>query len=84
MTIDFSAVANLSLWAYLVVFAGGIVTSIGPCNIAMIPLVIGFVGGHKELTRRPSFALSTAFAVGLAVTMAGNRARRGKEVTRVN
>lgn len=69
MEIDFSAVANLSLWAYLVVFVGGIVTSVGPCNMAMIPLVIGFVGGQKSLTRGRSFALSTAFAVGLAITL---------------
>ncbi len=69
MNIDFSSVANLSPWAYLIVFVGGIVTSLGPCNMAMIPLVIGFVGGQKDLTRGRSLALSTAFAVGLAITL---------------
>jgi len=69
MNIDFAPVANQSIWAYLLVFVGGIVTSMGPCNMAMIPLVIGFVGGQKDLTRGRSLALSTAFAVGLAITL---------------
>lgn len=69
MNIDFAPVANQSIWAYLLVFVGGIVTSMGPCNMAMIPLVIGFVGGQKDLTRGRSLVLSTAFAVGLAITL---------------
>jgi cytochrome c-type biogenesis protein len=69
MELDFSSVSNFSLWAYLVVFVGGIVTSIGPCNIAMIPLVIAFVGGQKDIGRGRSLALSSAFALGLAVTL---------------
>jgi cytochrome c-type biogenesis protein len=69
MELDFSAVANVSLWAYLTVFAGGVVTSIGPCNMAMIPLVIAFVAGQKQVTRGRSLALSVAFALGLAVTL---------------
>ncbi|GAB4428177.1 MAG: cytochrome c biogenesis CcdA family protein [Anaerolineae bacterium] len=57
-----------SLLAYLLVFLGGIVTSIGPCNVAMIPLVMGYVGGSAHLSRGRSLALSLAFAVGLAIT----------------
>ncbi len=57
-----------SLLAYLLVFLGGIVTSIGPCNVAMIPLVVGYVGGSAHLSRGRSFTLSLAFAVGLAIT----------------
>jgi cytochrome c-type biogenesis protein len=40
-----------SLVAYLLVFLGGVVTSIGPCNVAMIPLVVGYVGGSTNLSR---------------------------------
>jgi len=71
MEIDFSAVSNVSVWAYLLVFAGGIITSVGPCNIAMIPLVIAFVGGQREIGRGRSLALSAAFALGLATTLTG-------------
>ena len=55
-------------WRTCWVFLGGVVTSIGPCNVAMIPLIIGFVGGSSHVGRGRSFALSLTFAVGLAVT----------------
>jgi len=54
--------------AFVLVFLGGIVTSIGPCNVAMIPLIIGFVGGSGQLGRGRSFSLSLTFTVGLAIT----------------
>lgn len=44
------------------------VTNLGPCNIATIPLIVGYVGGSHNLTRSRSFILSLAFAVGLALT----------------
>jgi len=69
MDIDFSALASFSIWAYLVVFVGGIITSVGPCNITMIPLVIAFVGGQTKISRGRSLALSAAFALGLAITL---------------
>ena len=71
MNVDFSAVANLSVWAYLIIFVGGVVTSVGPCNMAMIPLVVAFVGGQRDAGPGRSLALSSAFALGLAVTLAG-------------
>jgi len=74
--LDPSVLRTGSLLAFLLVFLGGIVTSIGPCNVAMIPLVVGFVGGSRlaspgsgqGLGRGRSFVLSLTFAVGLAIT----------------
>ena len=59
---DFSAVA------YLLVFLGGILTSIGPCNLSMAPVLIGYVGGQHELTRSKSFWLSVLFTLGSSAT----------------
>lgn len=57
-----------ALVAYVLVFAGGVVTSIGPCNIATVPLLVSYVGGTTTPTRRRSFVLSLGFALGLATT----------------
>lgn len=65
---DFSVIQHISPLAVLLVFAGGVVTSIGPCNMAMIPLIVGFVGGSRDLSRGRSLVLSTTFATGLAIT----------------
>ena len=68
MPFDITAIQAGSLLAYALVFLGGLLTSLGPCNVATIPLIVGYVGGSREMTRRRSFTLSLAFAMGLAIT----------------
>lgn len=68
MNIDPSVLNPTSLVGYLLVFLGGVITSIGPCNAAMVPLIVGYIGGSVELPRRKAFSISFAFAIGLAVT----------------
>lgn len=68
MPFDLSSIQNISVLGYLIVFMGGVVTSLGPCNLATIPLIVGFVGGSHDLSRKRAFALSFAFALGLAIT----------------
>lgn len=68
MTFDLSLLEVASPLAFALAFLGGILTSIGPCNVAMIPLVIGYVGGGKPVTRSRACVLSLAFVVGLSVT----------------
>ena len=68
MEIDPTLLQPSSIIGYLLVFLGGIVTSIGPCNIAMIPLIVGVIGGSREVPKKRAFSISLVFAVGLAVT----------------
>lgn len=68
MNIDPSVLNPASVLGYLLVFFGGVITSIGPCNAAMVPLIIGYIGGSVELPRRKAFSISLVFALGLAVT----------------
>jgi cytochrome c-type biogenesis protein len=68
MEIDPNLLQPASILGYLLVFVGGILTSIGPCNMAMVPLIIGYVGGSHDLSRRRSFIIALIFTIGLAVT----------------
>ncbi len=68
MTFDPETLQSISFFGFVLVFLGGLVTSLGPCNVATIPLIVGFVGGSVDLSRRRAFSLSLAFALGLAVT----------------
>ena len=55
--------------AFLVVFIGGLLTASNPCVLAMIPLMIGFVGGTKEITGfKRALLFSLFFVVGLSIT----------------
>ena len=68
MPFDPATLQTASLLAFILAFLGGILTSLGPCNIATIPLIVGYVGGSHNLNRSRSFSLSLTFAVGLAIT----------------
>jgi cytochrome c-type biogenesis protein len=61
-------IGDLSALAYLLVFLGGVLTSIGPCNLSMVPVIIGYVGGQQNLTKAKGFWLSTFFTLGSSVT----------------
>ncbi len=54
--------------AVLAVFAGGLLSAASPCVLAIMPLVIGYVGGHSGGDRRKALAYSLSFALGLALT----------------
>lgn len=54
--------------AYLFVFLGGLVSASSPCVLAIIPLVIGFVGGYSEGNRKKAIFYSLVFALGLSIT----------------
>ena len=49
-------------------FAAGLATSVSPCSLSMLPLVIGYVSGGNAAGRR-AFGLSATFAVGTAITL---------------
>jgi cytochrome c-type biogenesis protein len=59
--------SSFSLIGYLLVFLAGVVTSIGPCNLSMAPIIIAYVGG-TDSGRKRSLALSAAFTLGTATT----------------
>ncbi|MBI5439608.1 MAG: cytochrome c biogenesis protein CcdA [Deltaproteobacteria bacterium] len=55
--------------AFVAVFLGGALTASNPCVLAMIPLVIGFVGGYDGISGwKKSFGFSLVFVFGLAVS----------------
>lgn len=62
-------IINTNPWlAFVVVFIGGLLTASNPCVLAMIPLMIGFVGGTKEITGiKRALLFSLFFVLGLSL-----------------
>ena len=60
--------SHLTLVSYPLAFAGGILTSLMPCNLSMIPVIIGYVGGQHEMSRRKACWLSFVFTIGTSLT----------------
>jgi cytochrome c-type biogenesis protein len=54
--------------AVFAVFLGGLISSASPCVLALVPLVIGYVGGYSQGDRKKAVLFSATFALGLAIT----------------
>lgn len=58
-----------TVWlAPFVALLAGVLTSLTPCALSSVPLVIGYVGGAGGSDTKRSFRLSLTFASGMAVT----------------
>ena len=56
------------LLAVLAVFAGGLLSAASPCVLAIMPMVIGYVGGHSQGDKKKALTYALLFALGLAIT----------------
>ncbi len=56
------------LLAPILALLAGVLTSVTPCSLSSIPLVIGYVGGGGSDNPKKSFRLSLTFAFGMAFT----------------
>lgn len=54
--------------AVVAVFFGGLLSASSPCVLAIIPAVIGYVGGYAQGNRKAATAYALVFALGLAIT----------------
>lgn len=61
-------IQNQAWLAFPACFLGGIISSTSPCVLAMIPLVIGYVGGYAEGSQKKAIQYSLMFTLGLTIT----------------
>ena len=48
-------------------FLGGVLASVSPCSLAMLPLIIGYVGGYSKETPIKTFLQLCFFILGTAI-----------------
>lgn len=64
-----STLISGSFWlAPVLALFSGILTSVTPCALSTVPLIIGYVGGYGNNDSKKAFRLSLTFALGMAVT----------------
>jgi len=67
-----SEIANVissNMWlAPILALVAGILTSVTPCSLSSVPLIIGYVGGVGERNTKKAFLYSAVFSLGTAVT----------------
>lgn len=66
------AVEGTPLVAIGAAFLWGILSLLlSPCHLASIPLIIGFIDEQGRISTKRAFVISTLFAVGILITIAG-------------
>lgn len=64
-----SSAISVNFWlAPILALIAGILTSITPCALTSVPLVIGYVGGTGQRDIKKAFMLSTVYSCGMAAT----------------
>ena len=61
---------HLSVLSIGIIFLAGLVTSLTPCMLSMLPITVGYIGGYESEGRLNAAAQSSWFALGLATTLA--------------
>ena len=65
----FSEIIVSNYWiALLMALLAGVLTSLTPCALSSVPLVVGYVGSSVDNNQRnKAFRLSVVFAVGMSI-----------------
>lgn len=64
-----SALEENLLWAFLLIFFFGFLTSLTPCVYPLIPITLAVIGSQSQnVSRWRSFALSWVYVIGIATT----------------
>ncbi|MGC9503512.1 cytochrome c biogenesis protein CcdA [Baaleninema sp.] len=62
--------AHLTWVSVLAIFAAGLVTSLTPCMLSMLPITLGYIGGYESQNQGRAALQSVWFSLGLATTLA--------------
>ncbi len=62
---------HLTLVSVGIIFLAGLLTSLTPCMLSMLPITIGYIGGYENQSRLDAAVQSVWFSLGLATTLAG-------------
>ncbi|MEM6352128.1 MAG: cytochrome c biogenesis protein CcdA [Cyanobacteria bacterium P01_D01_bin.14] len=63
--------SHLSASSVAIIAAAGLLTSLTPCMLSMLPSSVGYMGSYETESRWQAVGQSSWFALGLATTLAG-------------
>lgn len=66
---ELAATIGSNMWfAPVLALLAGVLTSVTPCSLSSVPLIVGYVGGLGENNTKKAFSYSAVFSLGMALT----------------
>lgn len=62
--------SHLTITSIAIIFIAGLLTSLTPCMLSMLPITIGYIGGYESKNKLNALYQSSWFSLGLATTLA--------------
>lgn len=59
-------IKDVTPFSYLLIFSGGVLTSLTPCVYPLIPVTIGYIGANSAGKRQKAFFISLSYVLGIA------------------
>lgn len=64
-------VNHISWMIFAFAFLGGVIASVSPCSLGMLPVIVGYVGGYSKEKDKRSIIQIFFFIVGLSLVLTG-------------
>lgn len=61
---------HISAFSLAIIFLAGLLTSLTPCMLSMLPITVGYIGGYEAKGKWQAAIQSSWFSLGLATTLA--------------
>ena len=59
--------SNSVIVLYIISFIGGLIASVSPCSLAMLPIIIGYIGGYSDEKPQKTLVQMLFFIIGSAI-----------------
>jgi len=66
---EYLSTGQFSFLFLIIAFLGGVLSSISPCSLGMLPLIVGYVGGYGDTNKGKTFLQLFSFTLGLALVL---------------